>query len=617
MDAPMREFHFIKPNHNKEKPHHIIVVDTETRINQNGEIQLQTFRLGFAIYLRWDAKSKTWIEKEYELRTINDFYILLDKIAFKKRKLYVFAHNASFDYTILKMDTYFSTHNYEIIMRAIDSVFLIKAFKKGTCGSQSIVFSDTMNYYRMSLQKLGEIFGERKMKTPDFDNVTDNQLMQYCKQDVKVLRTVIKQHILFLQEHDLGNFKLTIASQSFNAFCHRFMNQKILIHCYPEVINMEMDSYRGGRCEAFKLGKYKNIYKLDVNSMYPYVMSKYKYPTICNSKVPLVLTNKDIDEAFDSGLFLLADCDIKLKLPAIAVKKEKLLFPIGNIRQMLTHAEIEYIMNNPEVGEIIRFQNIVTYQQSYLFKDYVSFFYNLRKSTINPAYQQMSKLFLNSLYGKFGQKSVSTQSLLEDKDEIEMLKVMMAEANTFVIDSIDNDDLVRYIKLGEDIYRIIRSNDLLANESFPIIASNVTAHSRLYLFSLMLKASLDNVLYCDTDSLFVTEDGFNNLKNDISQDELGKLKLEDTGEVEIFGVKNYVFNGEVKLKGIKKDAEIIGENMYKQNQFMTKSLKYRKAIPDGIIVVRPIIKNVSLIYDKGIVDYDTGIIKPFIMDDFE
>jgi DNA polymerase elongation subunit (family B) len=178
------------------------------------------------------------------------------------------------------------------------------------------------------------------------------------------------------------------------------------------------------------------------------------------------------------------------------------------------------------------------------------------------------------------------------------------------------DTGIKYTRCGNDLYLSTHIEGEYAQDSIPSISSTVTAHARMLLWKLIKIAGRENVLYCDTDSLFVSRSGYDNLKDWISPTELGKLKLEKSGIVEIRGCKDYTFNGEVKRKGIKKNAEKIGDGVYRQLQFLTKSSKYRNGTVDGIIVVKWIEKEVSGIYDKGIVD-ENGTISPFTFHDFD
>jgi len=102
----------------------------------------------------------------------------------------------------------------------------------------------------------------------------------YCRQDVNVMLQGWKIRRRYILDNDLGQMKSTIASQSFTTFRYRFMTQEIRRHRQPEVLWLERDAYRGGRSEAFYVGRVPDppTYKLDVNSLYPYVMANHVYP---------------------------------------------------------------------------------------------------------------------------------------------------------------------------------------------------------------------------------------------------------------------------------------------------------------------------------------------------
>jgi DNA polymerase elongation subunit (family B) len=595
--------HYLNPNGTCDSPSNILLVDTEAKIEYKDGLQYQTFRLGYAIHMI--KSKKKWFIKGYQLDTVNDFWELLDKVKYDKKKLYIFAHNMAYDYTILKLDTYLSKRHLEITMRVIDSVFIIKA--------DNVVFLSSTNFYKQSLKELGKIFNIEKLELPNFENCTDEELMTYCIRDVNVLFKIIEKHINFILDNDLGCFKPTIAGQAITAYKHRFMPTKLLVHNYEEILKMEKDSYRGGRCEAFKLGDFKDVYYLDINSMYPYVMRNNDYPTrLVSSKIITNPTLNDLNDALNDNKFVLADCNLTLNNPIIGVKQDKLLFPIGKIRQTITSPEIEYLISNPRFGKIENINKMVTYHKSNIFTNYVDYFYyNVRMKATNNADRTLAKLLLNSLYGKFGQHKASITTIVTDDDVIKMCNAIMSAGNTFEFLSNKNE---KYIKLGDEIYHITQKDDAIARDSIPIIASTVTSYARIMLYSIIDKAGSDNVLYCDTDSVFVNIKGYDNLSNIISDTELGKLKIEDSGTCKIFGVKDYVFNQKVKLKGIKHNAELLPDGTYKQNQFQTKNKRYSRGTKDGIVIVEPIIKKLSREYTKGIVK--DNIISPYVFNDF-
>ena len=597
--------HYLKSTENSYSVNNILIVDTETNIeNLNGE-EIQTFRLGYAIHIY--KQNNGWTKTHYEINSINDFWSLLDKIKWDKTKLWIFAHNMAFDYTILKIDSYLASRNLEIKLRVVESsLFIVKA--------DNLIFLSSTNYYHESLKELGEIFELSKMKSPDFKSCTDEELKPYNKRDTEVLEKIISKHIEFIKNNDLGCLQITIAGQAFAAYRHRFMQHELLVHTYKDILDLEQESYRGGRSEAFKLGKFKEIYKLDVNSMYPFVMRENIYPI--KPVFSTLLKNVNINmlqKAILNNKFILAECNIKLYEPIIGCKRnKKLIFPIGNIKQAITNPEIKYILENPNSGTIISINKYIEYDAANIFKTYVDFFYKIKTESKNNAIKTMAKLFLNSCYGKFGQRTGSTQTLITDINLIKEITSYMKFSNTLE----HREPGHKYLNLGGFIYDIGKRTTLSKN-SIPIIASAVTSYSRILLYNLINIANKNNVLYCDTDSLFVNKKGYNNLKksNKIDTKKLGKLKLEEIGNCQIFGAKDYIFNKTIKLKGIKHDAEKLNDGSYKQYQFQTKNTKYARGTPDGIVIVAPIIKHLSREYNKGIVDKD-GVIHPYYLNEW-
>jgi hypothetical protein len=169
----------------------------------------------------------------------------------------------------------------------------------------------------------------------------------------------------------------------------------------------------------------------------------------------------------------------------------------------------------------------------------------------------------------------------------------------------------KYVKIGDALYYVSKNDGEFARDSIPIIASTVTAHARMMLWGLIQTAGSENVIYCDTDSLFVNKAGLANLESFINPTELGRLKIEKFGSCTIRGAKDYTFNGKTKLKGIKENATKISDDTYIQYQFHTKNQRYRDGTPDGIVVVKPITKKLTRNYDKGNV-LSSGRVEPLV-----
>jgi len=596
-----KNFHYLSRNEKTIMPSHIICFDTETEQKDNK----LTLKLGCAFYCKLE-NGKITREQKYFFTTKEQFWNFIKKFCFSNTKVYVFAHNTQFDFMIVGGSLELQKHEFFIDNHFIDNgnfimsikekdKFKIFTDKKGIERKHYIgtnfIFLDTMNYIKKSLKSIGEMLNIEKL-TINFDTCTFDELKTYCYRDVEITQKFILEWIDFLKTNDLGNFQYTLASQSFNSYRHRFMNNDIGIHNIASAIDLERKSYRGGRNEVFKFGKdYAYIY--DVNSMYPYVMANFVYPT----KIIGFYRNGNIgsiERAINKNYGIIADLDILTKENFIGIKDNRLIFPIGSFRCQITRPEIEYLLKNG--GKILKVHNYAIYQTDYIFKDFIEFFYNERlkaRNENNLIKSEMYKILMNSLYGKFGQKInnwVELQDYDHKKENERIEQIYNIDTKTYTI--------LKYY--GGKIYK----NDGYSEgfNSFVAIPSYVTAYSRIYLYQLMKIAGLENVLYCDTDSLFLTVDGHEKIKDTefVDNKKLGCLKLEKKGNVNIFGCKDYNFNKERKTKGVSKNAIVTSKNKFQYNQFIKIKTALRKNLLDGIYINK-VDKELKQQYKKAIV----------------
>lgn len=551
--------HVLKKNHKNVVPETIVFFDTESHVKINldkEEIGIiadgNTIKryhehyLTCAIFLNKGQEDKRIYYKE----TLNDFWH--DVTSINEKKIYVFSHNAKYDTLVTNAVKYLYEYGYKIVGFSDDNPFIMR-WK----GKNEIIILSSTNYYKTSIKELGKTFGLEKLGV-DYEGDNEEKEIEYCMRDVEILKTAMMSFINFVKRQDLGNFSMTIAGQAFNAYRHRFMNADIYIHRNVEIVQLERKAYAGGRNEAFSLGKYnKHVTSYDVNSMYPAVMLENKYPV----KLISVRKNINVDDLksiLDKGFLAIAECEVDTKEPVFFKKDKKLIFPIGRFITYLSTPELIYGIEN----DLIKKVNLCAiYEGKNIFENYVTFFYNERmkaKKAKDEVHTMLYKLFLNSLYGKFGQKNIVWEKIA-DTDE-----------NVVKEDKVFDIDLWKYrlIKIfGGSIFE--KKEDIEgyseATNAFCAIAAHVTAYARMKLWQFMKSAELKNVLYCDTDSLFVNDKGRKNLEKSglVDDYKLGYIKKEKEDDfIIINGCKDYVFMSKVKLKGVKNGSIKISDNKY-------------------------------------------------------
>jgi len=598
--------HLLQGNTLTQIPSRYIFYDTETEgeeyIPDNFtdnliSVERHKLKLGTAVFYQKEMGKNKEKEEWLTFRTITEFWDWVEKHIRPRQKVYLIAHNQHFDFLIMNGFNELADRCWTKRKEIRDNGIWITKFKKR---SMTLEVLDTFNWFKYSLKQLGEKMDIEKMNI-NFSESSDEQLIEYCKQDVRIIKKALLTWVQFIKDYDLGNFSPTLASQAFSAYTHRFMNYPIMIHGNKLATILERNSYRGGRNECFYLGEAENIHVLDFNSLYPSVMQDNLFPS------KLISVYKDISvqkmEELLKTVSIIADCVINIDTPAIAYKSEKLIFPVGKFRVSLTTPEIEWVLEN---GSIECVNSLATYKSENIFYQYVVDMYNMRlkfQKEENFIYENIVKILLNSLYGKFGQRIRKTEV------------VGNCPADIILIEHCVDADINQRYTLSYYGGKIIKTslNQEESINSFPAISSHVTAFARMKLFHAIEKAGFENVYYVDTDSLFVNDAGYKNLKSLISQTELGKLKLEYSSKyLNIHGCKDYEVDDKIKIKGIKKDAVKIDENTYQQIKFCKFASMLRKGNIESVDI-ETIIKNLKRNYDKGIV-LDNGRVEPFELD---
>lgn len=584
--------HYIKPNIKCRIPQNLLFYDTETSETKLGNKKIHKLRLGVARYIRLH-KTRIVLDKVFIFKTTTEFWDNVEGLIRSNTRLWMISHNQHFDFNVLNGFEELLNRGWKLRKMVLESdVFILKFTKE----KKTLLVVDSTNYFKAPLKTLGEQIGLPKLEI-NFEKATDEELIKYCKRDVEILSEYFLRFLEWWHKNNLGNFTVSIAGLAFNAFKHRFMKTKILVHRDEEPLKLEIESYRGGRNECLYIGEVnEEIYKLDVNSMYPFAMKYNPYP-IKYKKTVKEITTQQLTNLMRKYLAICNVC-LETNENAYGVKREKLIFPIGRFKAVLATPELRYALDN---NHIIKVYKCTLYDYDFIFKDYVDYFYELKVKAEregNKLLRNFAKLMMNSLYGKFAQR-------VRELKEIPYPPLM--KFGSTIVHNIKTHEEYKLYFINYKAYKLERERELFYDANIAI-ASHVTAYARMYLWFLMKKAGLENVYYVDTDSLFVNRKGYENLKELIG-DDLGKLKLEGQADHAIFfAPKDYVFGNEVKIKGVKQDSVKINDNTYLVDTWLrTKTLISKGLIGQAMVEQR--LKILKRAYDKGVVMED-GRVKP-------
>lgn len=382
--------------------------------------------------------------------------------------------------------------------------------------------------------------------------------------------------------------------------------------------------FHGGRTEVFKLykkwseeeiksGKYGRY--IDIKSLYPTVQYLDYLPY---GKPKKYLFNEG-DSVDINKYFGFVECDVtppnNLLIPLIGGKSngkfcfglDKMVKCVIPTVELIKSLELGYKIDR--VYEIYHFKKTKN-----LFKSYIKTFMKLKEENggfegtdsekieyckmwkdkmdidiepqnlcSNPGRKANAKLLLNSLWGKFGQRQMATDTYIEDPSKWYKL-LQREERGEITIDARE--------ELGDSLfitYKELKDTKTSLRKTNVAICAMITSNARLRLYDVIGKLG-QRLLYCDTDSCIYEFD--KNKWNPKEGDLLGEWEAEFKEPMREFvapAPKTYAYEkvsgkGDIKSKGIQfseENSKAVNLKEYKklidtQEKIKAKALVFRK-----------------------------------------
>jgi DNA polymerase family B len=575
-------------------PMRFIFVDTETnRAMAGGSIIKHTLKLGHAIYWQREKGRGAEIIEHYEFDNSFDFWEWATKKIHARETIYLFSHNVTFDFLVL--DGFRLLPSLSFFLKSLYYKFTTAVLRFHD-NNKRLVIADTMNYFPVSIDKLARSVGRKKLKV-DFENVDPETLKKRCRIDTEIIYLAVRTLVLNMVEHELGSFKPTAAAMAASVYRKSFMRHEIVTNHTPQLVAFEKSAYFGGFIGVQKLTEpgAPNLYKLDVNSMYPSVMLNNNYPTRITEfakDVPIKML-----DSFMKDNLAIARVSLHAKEPFYPVRSAHgITYPIGSFEAVLTTPLLRRAL---ATGAMEHIHQLAIYEKARIFDDYIKHMVAQRLDAISRndlASELFYKTLSNGLYGKFAQ-SETTSKVIGD-----------APINVFeVYEAFDpvKEEHWKEIHAGGSIVFVYQQGE--ARYTSYAIAAHVTDYARMKLFKLAHKAGFDNVFYMDTDSIITNEEGRNNLAKEIDEQRLGCLKVEEEGKVYAgLSKKDYILGSTRKMKGFDKNGIKLEDNVFKTLNTVGFYGAARRRLYDGAFWYEvnkhynPYVKNVHIEHDGRI-----------------
>lgn len=371
---------------------------------------------------------------------------------------------------------------------------------------------DGMNYYPMSLDSAIKQFGIPFAKIPvDFDSVYPGspeiqRLIDHCVNDCKAGYELVKLYYGKCQEVGI-KAQLTSASTAMELLKVNCLDDTVPL--LPKAISAFVRrGYYGGRCEVYHQLDENECYCYDVNSLYPSTY-RYKLPF----RFPYMTKPKPEDIA---TLDKLGFAEVIIDIPEQPIAplpyrlpEGKLIFPTGILKGVWFTEELKEAINYYG-GKVLEVKRAILWGDSKdILRKYADTTETLKTEAKTEGDRGVAKLWRNSLYGKFGERSERREVHFEPIPEsIDWLSVELH----------DTEEIPYWVILKE----ARRGHHLVQ------LGAAITAYARRDMLRYMRMVNWLGVSihYTDTDSMITDQV----LPDSLMGKEDGLLKLEHHGQ---------------------------------------------------------------------------------------
>lgn len=404
---------------------------------------------------------------------------------------------------------------------------------------------------------------------------------------------------------------LSISGLALKIFRSNFLNKENISIVRGRAYNIIREAYYGGRVDVFVPFSDKTLYYYDVNSLYPMAMLNdmpVGRPTFISNVESL------------SDFFGFCRCTVKapkdLKIPVLPYKVEGggNINPLGTWKGWYFSEELKLA---EEFGYQISLHEGYSFERdNSLFKEYVNTLYN-SKILETGIKRIISKLLMNSLYGKFGMSETHPMISIVNKEEFEAI---LQKYN--ILDCIElpsGNLIIKYENVVQGSLMIDDTNKIgstfiegrkffLENNQSIAIAAAIASYSRIY----MNRAFKDQkVFYTDTDSIVIDRPLNEEM---VSENKLGKFKLEHVVQRAYFiAPKLYLLEtGDktiIKSRGIQ--SSLLNKedfvDLFNDKPITKSTEKWYKSLGRSTVFIKDLDLTLTPSFNKRVKLYENGV----------
>lgn len=413
----------------------------------------------------------------------------------------------------------------------------------GRLGETDVHFVSASNYGKVDIANLVEKFHPSKKRI----SVSWTGGDKYINSSDLIAESLANWYTSMIDEwraSDCGTWGHTAAQLAHSYWRRKYAKGTVVKHLNEQAHRLERAALYGGRADLYKWGNINGpLYRVDVRSMYPYILSSRQCPValsttgnsvsngwiVSAAKTHCIIATVKISTKNDVFPFRLTTGGVNRKIDteskhrtAWVPRRTQTIYPTGQFTTTLIGCELMDAINTGCVDEIYEY---AAYRYSDEFMPFMAELCDKRMEHADNGDEvrsQFYKLLGNSFAGKWARKpgGWTTDKNYPSEKPWEV----------WVDCDRDTGEPVKCRAIGH-VPQVWRKHTDKPS-GCPVILAWLTSEGRSILRKLIGWAGETNVVATDTDGLWLKESGYNDLKriNNLFGEGPGHLRLIDQCE---------------------------------------------------------------------------------------
>lgn len=547
--------HYIRGNKSTALPMRVLCFDVQDHeVKRDEDRQFRRFGAGVSCLLRWVRGREQATEEWKAWKKPKDLLRYFNLAARPHRTTYFLSARPGRCLWLLEAYTKLGLAGVRCeFMHEDAATYILRAAQ----GRRRLVFLSLHNLIPLELEEIRRVVG---LSNPwvDFGERGGTPELARALINVDTIRRAVIRYRSLIEKRDLGAFRLTVASQAWSAYRHRFMPVKLLADPEERTRKLATSALYPPLVSVPWTGEYRegDWVKVDVNSLYGFCMREFRYPRAIlysfGQKPP-----RELQELL-SAFCVIAEVTVSpgpLPVahridwrPSYSTKRVRTVLATGSLLELLRLERIEVVHRG------------IVYEPCQPFSEYVDYFAAMKREAKREGdvvAQVLAKACLVRLWGRFNRRvPITTQ--VEECDPQRITSTTSYQFGTFRRRRQSELMGVRWTDIGER----------QADDASPEIAAHVADYAHQWMQQIIAQVGRENVVYHDADAIITEAYWLRRLKGWVHPSELGKVKVEGRGHtLSVFTEKDYELGAQVVIKGIKSNAIRISHRQYLQDEY--------------------------------------------------